>query len=186
VALFDQKLLLALPFWDETREYFPDAVRDLFPYTTVLAMDGLRLESGDRVSLEQFSDLPRRQRSYFLKYAGTDVARNWGSRAVFHLGKLSRAACEAQLRAAVERYAAGERWILQRERSSEEEVSYVTRDGEVATTIGHSKHSTFYGPRGPLGVLVMYEQFYKVHGSAETITTVSLPPADTEPTAGRW
>lgn len=176
VALFDQKLLLAFPFWDETRQYFSDAVRDLFPYTTVLTADGLRLESGEWVTLEQFAALPRRRRAYFLKYAGSDVARNWGSRAVFHVGKLSSTACEARLRAAVDRYDAGERWILQREHASEEEVSFITRAGEIGMIVAHSKHSVFYGPDGALGVLMMFEDFYKVHGSSETITTVGIPP----------
>jgi hypothetical protein len=176
VALFDQKLLLAFPFWDETREYFCDAVRDLFPYTTVLTADGLRLESGDWVTPEQFAALPRSRRSYFLKYAGTDVARNWGSRGVFHLGKLSHQACEAQLRAATNRYGEGERWILQHERATEEEVSFIPRCGGIETTCAHSKHSVFYGPTGVLGTLVMFEHFYKVHGSSDTVTTVGLLP----------
>jgi hypothetical protein len=186
VALFDQKLLLALPFWDETREYFADAVRDLFPYTTVLATGGLRLEGGEWVTIEQFSALPRRGRAYFLKYAGSDVGRNWGSRAVFHLGKLSRSACETRLRAAVERFGAGERWIVQRERPSEQNVSYITRDGEVATTAVHSKHSIFYGPYGALGMLMMFERFYKVHGSVETIATVGIPTGRGAPDQARW
>jgi hypothetical protein len=178
VALFDQKLLLAFPFWDETREYFCDAVRDLFPYTTVLTADGLRLESGDWVTLEQFAALPRSRRNFFLKYAGTDVTRNWGSRAVFHLGKLSHQACEAQLRAATGRYEKGERWILQHERVIEEEVSFIPRFGGIETIWAHSKHSVFYGPTGALGTLIMFERFYKVHGSCDTVTTIGLLPDD--------
>jgi hypothetical protein len=58
VALFDQKVLLAFPFWDETRGYFSDDIRGLFPYTTVLAPKGVRLETGDWATLEQFSALP--------------------------------------------------------------------------------------------------------------------------------
>jgi hypothetical protein len=102
VALFDQKLLLAFPFWDETRGYFSDAIRGLFPYTTVLAPEGVRLETGDWTTLEQFSALARGKRGYFLKYAGADVARNWGSRAVFRLDTETSEACLARLRAAVE------------------------------------------------------------------------------------
>jgi hypothetical protein len=176
VAPFDQKLLLALPFWDETRAHFSDVVRALFPYTTVVTPEGLTLESGEWITLERFATLPRRHRAYFLKYAGSDVARNWGSRAVYHLGKLSSAACRARLEATVEWYAAGERWIVQGECASEEDVSFITREGAVATTAAHSKHSVFYGPHGALGVLMMFEDFYKVHGSAETITTLGIPP----------
>ena len=41
------------------------------------------------------------------------------------------------------------------------------------STAAHSKESVFYGPFGPLGVLVMYERFYKVHGSNDTVATVA-------------
>lgn len=175
-ALFDQKLLLSFPFWDETRAHFDEEIRQVFPYTTVLAPEGVRLETGEWVTLAQFVKLPRNRRQYFLKYAGSDVARNWGSRAVYHLGKLSCTACAERLGAALERYAAGERWILQRGCESTEEVSFITREGRISTTTAHSKHSVFYGPNGPLGMLNMFEKFYKVHGSTETITTIAIPP----------
>lgn len=176
VALFDQKLLLAFPFWDETREHFDDLTRNMFPYTTVLTPNGMRLSDGEWVTLDQLANLPRNSRAYFLKYAGSDVARNWGSRAVYHLGKLSSAACSMRLKEATERFDSGERWILQQECPSREDVSFIMRNGDISSTSAHSKHSVFYGPSGPMGVLSMFEQFYKVHGSAETITTVALPP----------
>jgi hypothetical protein len=176
IALFDQKLLLAFPYWQETCTHFSDTVRALFPYTTVLTPDGVMLEDGAWATLAEFASLSRRERSFFLKYAGSDVARNWGSRAVFHLGKLSRTACEHRLRDALTRYSLGERWILQRECDSEEEVTFITRAGGIETASGHSKHSIFYGPTGTLGKLFMFEDFYKVHGSSDTITTIGIPP----------
>jgi hypothetical protein len=176
VAIFDQKLLIALPFWDVTRDFYDDDVRAMFPYTTVVTPDGIRLETNDLLRIDQFSNLPRRQRGYYLKYAGSDVSRNWGSRAVYHLGKLSREACNARLVGVLEGYSLGERWIIQEEQSSSAELSYLTRSGDSATAQGHSKFSTFYGPSGPLGVLLMVESFYKVHGSSETITTVGALP----------
>lgn len=172
IALFDQKLLVALPFWDLTREHFDNRVRALFPYTTVLTPEGVRLETGHWLSVEQFCKLPRRQRAYFLKYAGSDVSRNWGSRAVFHLGKLSREACHGYLLRALERFHTGERWIIQIAQPSESEVTYFSRSGRIIMTRAHSKHSTFFGPAGPLAVLMMAESFYKVHGSTDTITSV--------------
>jgi hypothetical protein len=186
VALFDQKLLLAFPFWKETREHFTDDVRALFPYTTVLTPGGLTLQDGGWVTIEQFAALSRRERAFFLKYAGSDVGRNWGSRAVFHMGKLSRRACEERLRDALERYDLGERWILQAECDSEEGVSFITRAGGFETARGHSKHSFFYGPTGPLGKLLMFEEFYKVHGSSDTVTTIGLPPDDTAGRSIEW
>ena len=102
IGLFDQKMLLALPFWSQTRAFYGDEVRALFPYTTILTPEGINLEDGSLVTIEKFSSLSRRQRAYFLKYAGADVSRNWGSRAVYHLGKLSRERCEAQGRKVVD------------------------------------------------------------------------------------
>jgi hypothetical protein len=176
IALFDQKLLLALPYWDETRQHFDDAVRTLFPYTTVVAPHGFRLENGDWVTLEQFSSLPRGQRKYFLKYAGTDVARNWGSRAVFRLSDHSRDKCLMRLHAVTERYQAGERWILQSACPSSEDISFLTRDGEIATMPAHSKHSVYHGPEGALGKRSYFEHHYKVHMSLETVVRVDLLP----------
>jgi hypothetical protein len=174
VALFDQKLLLAFPFWDVTRSYFSDAVRSVFPYTTVLSPAGLRLENGDWISLECFASLPRAQRGYFLKYAGSDNFLNWGSRAVFHLGKLSQQACQARLLESIRGFDAGVRWIVQRECVGTDNVAYFSRAGDVLSAEVHDKHSVFYGPEGPLGLLVMFESFYKVHGSTETICTVGI------------
>jgi hypothetical protein len=175
IALFDQKLLLALPFWDETRGHFGDEMRGLFPYTTIVAPTGFRLETGDWTTLEQFSALPPSRRRYFLKYAGADVARNWGSRAVFRLDTETSEACLARLRGTVERYEEGERWIIQRECSSDEEVSFITREGELRTISARSKHSAFYGPAGMLAMGALFETFFKVHMSTQTIVTVLFP-----------
>ncbi len=175
IVLFDQKLLLTLPFSTDTREHFDHETRELFPYTTLVTPSGLQLEDGGSPTLEQFAALPRARRGYFLKYAGSDVARNWGSRAVFHLGKLSHEACERRLHEVTTGWAAGERWIVQKEQSSEEQVSFVAREGGIETTSAHSKHSVFCGPGGAMAVLIMFERFYKVHGSTETITTIGVP-----------
>jgi hypothetical protein len=178
IALFDQKFVLALPFWRLTRGEFTDSVRQLFPFTTVLEPEGLELEDGSRLTVEEFAALPRRRRSYYLKYAGSDVGRNWGSQAVFSLSKLSRQACAAQLHNVLGNFERGERWIVQRDCESRESVEYVTRSGELQHLEAHSKHSVFCGPGGPIGYLNMYEQFYKVHGSDDTITTIGVLAKD--------
>jgi len=176
VAFFDQKLLIALPFWEETRQYYDDEVRGLFPHTTVVTPQGILLETGEVLGIDRFCALPRRQRNFYLKYAGSDVTRNWGSRSVFHLGKLSQPACRALLTEAAGGYVSGERWIVQREQSSRMELPYLTRAGESDVARGHAKVSTFYGPGGPMAVLIMVESFYKVHGSTHTVTAVGALP----------
>lgn len=178
VVLFDQKLLLTLPFDYETRDHYSDAVRALFPYTALLRPGGIAMQDGSRLTIAEFAALPRGRRGFFLKYAGSDVSRNWGSQSVFHLAKLSREVCEKTLREAAEHFDAGERWLLQRACDSREDVSYVTRAGRVVTTKAHSKHSVFYGPGGALASLIMFEDFYKVHGSSDTVTTVGVAGND--------
>ena len=128
------------------------------------------------MTLEQFSALPKGRRKYFLKYAGANVARNWGSRAVFRLDTEAHDKCLARLRTTVERYTAGERWILQCDRPSDQEISFISRAGEIETTAAHSKHSTFYGPQGALGAKTLFEKFFKVLQSTESILTVNLLP----------
>jgi hypothetical protein len=178
LALFDQKLLLTLPFDHSTRDEYSDAVRALFPFTAMLRPDGIETEEGRRLTIAQFSALPRSRRAFFLKYAGSDVSRNWGSQSVFHLGKMSRESCESTLNEAAQQFAAGERWLLQRACESRETISYVTRAEDVVTTNAHAKHSVFYGPDGALASLVMFEDFYKVHGSTDTVTTIGVTSDD--------
>ncbi|MEX2129187.1 MAG: hypothetical protein WD871_13225 [Xanthobacteraceae bacterium] len=130
------------------------------------------------VTLEQFAALPRGGRKYFLKYAGADVARNWGSRAVFRLDTHSREKCLMRLRAVTERYRRGERWIVQQACSSNEEISFLTREGEIATMSANSKYSVFYGPERALGMKSVFEGHYKVHVSTESVMRIDLLSED--------
>jgi hypothetical protein len=100
------------------------------------------------------------------------MSRNWGAVAVYNLAKLSHRACLELLKRAV---GAPEHWVMQRACTQTCEVEYVQRDLNVARLEVHPKYSCFYGPSGLLGVLAMYETFYKVHGGTETITTVASP-----------
>jgi len=176
IALFDQKLALALPFWDETRDHFDADTRSLFPYVTLVTPEGVRLEEGEWITLEQVSALATGKRGYFLKYAGADVCRNWGSRAVFRLDTCSHPKCLTLLRSVTEPYARGERWILQRPCPTDAEVSFITRAGDIETMSGHCKRSTFYGPTGVLGAKSNFEGHFKVHMSPETVMSVDLIP----------
>ena len=173
-AVFDQKIALALPFLRTTRNHYPAEVRALFPHTHLITPTGLELEDGSSISPEEFSALSRSRRCYYLKYAGPDVSLNWGSKAVFHLGRMSREECSKRLCDAVADYAAGRPWIVQQALSDKTDVTYVQRDGTLKTFAAHSKTSAFYGSDGLLGVLLMHEAFHKVHGSADTVVTIAV------------
>jgi len=172
ISIYQQKIQMCLPFWPRTRRFYSDAVRELFPYTCLVTPQGMVLEDGEEISIGQFCALPRRRRDYFLKYGGPDMSKNWGAMAVYNLAKLSQRACLDLL----ERVISGPGyWVMQRACTQTCEVDYVQRDLTVARLRGHPKYSCFYGPGGLLGVLNMYETFYKVHGSTGTVMTIATP-----------
>jgi hypothetical protein len=172
--LFDNKALMVLPFWSLTRAFFSEEIRDLFPFTTPLLPAGIELPDGRRVSVEEFSRFPQSRRRYFLKYAGSSLALNWGSRAVYRLSNLGSGACLDFLRRCLGGYERGEIWLLQKEESQEDEIEYLDRDGTVQSERLRAKFSGYYGPAGCLGVLVMHRRHFKVHGQAETVLSYVL------------
>ncbi len=187
-VLFDQKAALVLPFWSLTRDYFPDGIRGLFPFTTPLLPTGIELPDGACVAIEDFAGWPRSRRSYYAKYAGANVARNWGSKAVYRLSNMSSDACLDFLRGCLSGYERGEIWLLQREECQDDEIVYLTRDGRFHTGRLRAKFSGFYGPAGCLGVLAMHRRHNKVHGQEDTIISYLLAD-DEEPgcrAAGNW
>jgi hypothetical protein len=172
--LFDNKALLVLPFWSMTRESFSDEIRDLFPYTTPLLPTGIELADGSHLTTEEFSRLPQSGRCYFLKYAGSSLALNWGSRAVYRLSNLGRGACLDFLEKCLSGYQRGEIWLLQKEEAHEDQIEYLARNGAVIRERLRAKLSGYYGPDGCLGVLVMHRRHFKVHGQEETVLSYVL------------
>ncbi|MGA2488754.1 MAG: hypothetical protein ABSF99_01010 [Anaerolineales bacterium] len=172
--LFDQKATLVLPFWSMTRTCLPDDIRALFPFTTPLLPTGIELQDGRCITFEDFSRLPRSQRAYYLKYAGSDWILNYGSRAVYRLSNLSSAACLDFLRRCLSQYDDGHIWLLQQEETRDDEITYLTRDGRSESGSLRAKFAGFYGPAGCLGVLAMHSRHNKVHGQPDTVLSYVL------------
>lgn len=84
-AIFDSKVLLPLPFWRFTREFFSNEDREMLAFSSFLEPGGAQLPDGSLEPLETFMSRKPRERRFYLKYAGGDLSRNWGSRAVFRL-----------------------------------------------------------------------------------------------------
>jgi len=166
--LFDGKLPLAFPFWAPTRSLFNDAIRGIFPYTAVVDVDGIQLEDGSKITLDAFVDLPTSVRDYYFKYAGTDVAINWGSRSVFLASSGTRAQCRDLMQRIAQDTAQGRHWIAQRTRRTRGTVPVIDREGRKYHMDGYLKWSGFYGPQGLMGIMVMCKNFAKVHGSEAT------------------
>ena len=176
-VLFDQKLPLAFPFWDVTRDRFDDDIRQCLLYTYPVTADGFRLLGGEWMSVENFSRQDRSKRAYFLKYAGCDIAINWGARAVFSLRRMGQDECLRRLRAAATDYNRGRPWIIQEGEETQETVSFYARQGGVAEKRMTAKFSGFFGPSGLLGGMSQHRSFYKVHGQDETVVSVIGQPS---------
>ncbi len=168
-VLFDQKASLVLPFWSLTRELFSDEIRNLLIFSTPLLPNGIELPGNNRISIEEFSQLPRSQRSYYLKYAGSNVALNWGSKAVYRLSNLSHESCLKLLNRCISNYSYGQTWLLQEEEIHDDKIDFLTRNCEKHVETLRAKFSSFYGPFGCLGILAMHRNHYKVHGQNDTV-----------------
>lgn len=174
-VLFDQKATLVLPFWKKTRNFFSDRVRNLIIYSTPVLNENITLENGDKVSLETFSKFPQSQRRYYLKYAGSDVSLNWGSKAVHRLSNYGSFQCLKLLQKCLFEHKKGKIWLLQKEHKEKKEKSYWDRDGQLSKDNFNCKYSSFYGPLGLIGIVGSYRKHYKVHGQSETVIDLFLP-----------
>ena len=173
-VLFDQKATLILPFWSLTRDFFSDEIRDLFVFSTPLLPDGIELEDGSCLSVEEFSSLSRSQRSYYLKYAGSDVSINWGSKAVFRLNNMSSKKCLNLLKECLSEFNNGKIWLIQKEEKQDDTISYLDRNGKRHIHSLRGKYSAFYGPHEYIGSLAMHRNHNKVHGQNETVLSYCL------------
>jgi hypothetical protein len=170
--LFDGKVILAWPFWSKTRDAYDDEIRALFPHTSLIESDGVDLPDGERITLDGLRDVPRRSRSWYLKYGGSDIAVNWGSKAVFLARTLSNPGCAELLDRIRQDLRRGRPWILQEAVRRAEPATAFARDGGTFETEAYAKLSSFYGPGGLVGVLAMQLRSHKVHGSADTILSM--------------
>jgi hypothetical protein len=173
VLVFDQKIPLCLPFLDETRDLFSDAAREMLTYSYPIQENGFRDVDGTWTTIQEFVKRPASQRRYFLKYAGCDVAINWGSRSVYRLNDnkaiplMNRAIQDARR----DRF-----WLIQPEISEKERVIFLDRSSsEPAEKKMTIKYSCFYGPTTLIGVRTMHRNHYKVHGQKDTVVGLAVP-----------
>lgn len=171
-CLFDGKIIMAWPFWEKTRDAFDDEVRGLFPHTYVIDPKGVVLSDGEHVTLEEFCAIPSRKRNYYIKYAGTDIAINWGSKGVYLASTLSGVKCRELMDRILADRERGRCWIIQEAIRHSEPIVAFGRDSELVETDAYSKISSFYGPDGLMAVWAMHLRSHKVHGSDNTILSL--------------
>ena len=177
-VLFDQKATLVLPFWSRTRNFFTDEVRNHIIYSTPLISDNIELDNGECITTNEFSSKPQSQRAYYLKYAGSDVSINWGSRAIYRLSNESSGHCKELLQRCLDDSKRGRIWILQKEVTSKDEVNYLDRTGDERIEKLNVKYSVFYGPFGVIGVMKYHRKHFKVHGQYDNVLSLVIPETD--------
>jgi hypothetical protein len=164
---------MAWPFWSKTSSYFTDAERALFPFTTCVEEDGMEWEDGSKITIEQFINIPNRQRNFFVKYAGTDVAVNWGSKSVFSAQSMSKNKITAHMKSVIQEVNAGRPWIIQKAILKKTMIkAHCPKSDNIESYKSYPKLSSFYGPTGHLGLLAMYRNAHKVHGSEDAIVCI--------------
>lgn len=172
--IFDQKMLLCLPFMRSTRRYFPDSVRNAIAYTAPIVDDGFEDEDGTRHSLRELAEIPRSRRRFYLKYGGCDTNLNWGSKAVWRLDGTQKDVGRI-IGTVLQDTRAGRPWIIQREEAQKSKVGVWSRNSEEFDVSNRtSKISCFYGPSGLIGIRAMFSRFYKVHGQPSTALSLVL------------
>lgn len=165
--LFDQKMIMCLPFLDLTRHLFSDDIRETLSYTYPFTTEGFRDITGDWVTIDQFKKRKPKDRKYFLKYGGCDTSINWGSRAVFRLDSNS---CNNHIGLALSDYSNNRPWIIQKDCSNKDEVRYFESDNsQIQSKILTARYSTFYSPSGMLAIRTHHGQSTKVHGQEGSI-----------------
>lgn len=174
-VLFDQKATLVLPFWSVTRNRFSEEIRKLLAFSSPLTPQGFCLADGTMVTTKTFSSLPRKQRGYYIKYAGSDVSINWGSKAVFRLSNMNPLKCESLLEKCLEGFSKGRIWLIQKEEKHDDWITYHSRDRNQSTKKLRAKFSGFYGPDGFIAAIAMHRAHNKVHGQSGTVTSLISP-----------
>ena len=171
-ALFDGKAIMAWPFWSATRDAFTDEMRALLPYTALIADDRITTADGEELSLAAYLERPQGQRNAFIKYAGTDISINWGSRAVYRADTLSRGQRSELVARIQQDDRAGRYWVLQEAMQQKDAITYWSRTGGIEEMAANVKWSAFYGPSGLISLLAFHKAAHKVHGSSLTVCTV--------------
>jgi hypothetical protein len=170
--LFEEKIATVFPFWSKSSQYYRDEIREMFPHTQLITPQGFCLEDGTWTSIDQFCRRSQKQRNYYVKYAGSDLDLNWGSKGVHFLSMYSRVKCEELFGEILKGHHLRKYWIIQKAHHVNDRAGYFTRDGELLEADLHVKFSGFYGPDGLMGILVMLRPFSKVHGAMNTVLTV--------------
>jgi len=172
IPIFDQKLPMCMPFDAKTRSWFRDCHRDLFPFTSRVEQSGLRVNADEVIPFNQYADLPSARRHHYLKYAGLDTTRNFGSISVHALSEMEKPQLQSLFAEVTMDIDRGEPWILQTSVMEHAFVEFVNPDGLRQTELMSTRLSSFHGPSGQLAELMLAAPHNTVHGMSQTVVSL--------------
>ena len=177
--LSDQKIAMIFPFHPQTREYFSDGARSLFPPTALVAPDSfIELPDLGQLKIGDISKLGASARKkLILKYAGIDPNRKSGGAAVYRLDDCNKAELEKMFtQDLLADYANGHPWIIQVNGGERRLTAFWAKDGEeVVQKPLYYRFNPFYLrlPNGDVelaGSAVTLRSTWKVHGQLDSVS----------------
>lgn len=169
--IFDQKFPLALPFHKKTKHFFPNSVRDVILPSYLIDQDlSFCDQNENKVFLSTLLSKPRSTRDFYLKYAGQDTNRNWGSMRVRSLASMSKAAFEKLSKEILNDLSHGDPWIIQE--SASNKVSVPDFQNKEESVDEYIKYSSFFSNAGVIGRVAHTRKFYLVHGQEDSTMSI--------------
>lgn len=181
--LSDQKISMIFPFHPQTREYFSDGVRSLFPSTALVAPDSfIELPGTGQLEISKIPELGGSiRKKLILKYAGIDPKRKSGGAAVYRLDDCNRQELERMFtQDLLQDYASGHPWIVQANSGEKKLTAYLTRNektGEekIVKQNLYYRFNPFYLrlPNNNIelaGSAVTLRNVWKVHGQEDSVS----------------
>ncbi|MFA6217533.1 MAG: hypothetical protein WDL87_07815 [Candidatus Omnitrophota bacterium] len=174
---FEQKVIMALLWHAQYREYFTQEERTIFPESYIIEDNSTYEFDGAQYSIDNIIDMPRRQREFIVKYAGLDLQVNWGGQRVYRLKNLSRQSARRIFTRAIGSYKKHrEPWIIQKDISQKKKISFLdTTDNKMRSDNMYTLYRPYYlaSPDGKsvelIDILAFFRKFFKVHATNDSV-----------------
>lgn len=176
-TLYKRKTALILVSHPETRNRFPDEIRDLFPETYLVEPNGtVPIETKNGmvdIPFEQLPEQPCSKRRFVLKYAGSKEELNAGGAAVFDFEGGRNGAIQKMTTALLDYSERNDPWILQRKVKTKYPTIYLTPQDTLAVEMMHTRITPLYLFQGNgckiIGGSALFSRNWKVHGNPHSV-----------------
>jgi hypothetical protein len=177
IALFSSKLFSCLPFHDKTKHLFTESDRSIFLETFLVEPGALiPASNGQDTPIEVYHQLPKKSRTFILKYAGGAKSGNYGGRKVFRLKDASKEACKKLIGNALEESTIGHHWIMQEECPVKTTTPWPlnSNSNAIGPKLGYSKTSCYCLGQKLLAAEIISSTNFKVGGSKHNVLTACI------------